>query len=263
MTFSIIVVCFNAGDKLDKTVASILGQTSDDYEIVVKDGGSTDGSTQRLVQSDKLRLYRQKDTGIYDAMNQAVGHARGEYIFFLNCGDYFYDETVLETVKKRIPRTKQKYLFYGNICESRTGAVVQSNPVIDDFACYRNVPCHQACFYSRELFQQRGFLLNYQVRADYEHFLWCFYREKARMVYMPVTVALYEGDGFSESKENERLSKSEHREIAAKYIPPAKVLKYRLLMLLTLAGLRRKIARSPATAKLYNRLKKNLYHRRG
>ncbi len=269
MTFSIIVVCLNAGEKLYKTIESILRQTEKDYEIIVKDGGSTDGSLEKLWQNDKVKLYQQKDTGIYDAMNQAVKYAGGEYLFFLNCGDYFFDETVLAAVKKTIEaregmkektlKQKRGDIFYGNIREAKTGAVVQSNPVIDEFACYRNVPCHQACFYGRELFARRGFKTCYKVRADYEHFLWCVYEEKARTVYMPVTVALYEGGGFSETRENERVSKREHAKIIKQYMSPAKALKYRLILFLTLAGVRKKLAKNPKTAEIYNRMKRALY----
>lgn len=273
MTFSIIVVCLNAGEKLYKTIESILRQTEKDYEIIVKDGGSTDGSLEKLPQNDKVKLYQQKDTGIYDAMNQAVKYAGGEYLFFLNCGDYFYDETVLAAVKKSIEtgegmkektlKQKRGDIFYGNIREAKTGAVVQSNPVIDEFACYRNVPCHQACFYGRELFARRGFKTCYKVRADYEHFLWCVYEGKARTVYMPITVALYEGGGFSETRENERVSKQEHAKIIKQYMSPAKALKYRLILFLTLAGVRKKLAKNPKTAEIYNRMKRALYRHNG
>ena len=142
MTFSIIVVCLNAGEKLHKTIDSILQQTEQDYEIVVKDGGSSDNSLQQLPADERIHIYEEKDTGIYDAMNQAIRHAVGKYVFFLNCGDYFYDASVLGQVKAQIQEAgkSEKAIFYGNICENLTGAMVASNPVIDDFACYRNVP---------------------------------------------------------------------------------------------------------------------------
>lgn len=261
MTFSIIVVCLNAGEKLHKTIESILCQTETDYEIVVKDGGSTDGSVDDLKADDKISVYCEKDRGIYDAMNQALRHVRGDYICFLNCGDYFDDEKVLQEVKKQIVQNKSSrpVIFYGNIRERRTGALVQSNPVLDDFACYRNLPCHQACFYSKRLFDSRLFDLRYKVRADYEHFLWCLYVAKAAAVYMPVTVASYEGGGYSESKRGKRQSVREHKEIVVKYIPRNTVRKYRLVMLLTLAPLRTWIAGNPVTAGVYQEVKKRVY----
>ena len=154
--FSVLVVCLNPGEKLKKTLASIKKQTFHDYEIVVKDGLSTDGSVEYLCEATKdmpqLHLLQKKDSGIYDAMNQAVGEAKGKYVYFLNCGDYFYDEYVLENVAKLIEKnTSVTGIYYGNIFERVTGQMVASNPKMDAFGCYRNVPCHQACFYDRKL----------------------------------------------------------------------------------------------------------------
>ena len=144
-----------------------------------------------------------------------------------------------------------------------TGTMVQSNPALNDFACYRNLPCHQACFYATDLLKKRKFDTKYQVRADYEHFLWCRYEGGAESVYMPVTVAFYEGGGFSETKANRKRSKLEHKEIVAKYMPAARVLGYRLIMLLTLAPLRTWIAGNPALAGLYQSVKRKVYRKNG
>ena len=96
MRFSVVVVCLNPGEKLNQTLGSILSQTYDDYEIVVKDGGSRDGSVEAMREDPRIRLFREKDSGIYDAMNQAVAHWDGGFLMFLNWGDYFADEKVLE-----------------------------------------------------------------------------------------------------------------------------------------------------------------------
>ena len=293
MTFSIIVVCLNAGEKLRETVESIRSQTEQDYEIIIKDGGSEDEVTQACLNgyrgnhgggdkvpdtafAERIRLYCSKDAGIYDAMNQAVQHVLGDYVLFLNCGDTFYDNSVLAQVKEQILRGERRegqqmpqtagvspsrHIFYGNIYERRTGALVQSNPVIDDFACYRNIPCHQACFYAAGLLKEKQFDTSYTVRADYEHFLWCYYKGNAKTVYMPIIVALYEGGGFSETKENEKKSRREHRDIVKKYMPAGSVRRYRLIMLVTLAPLRTWIAGNPVTAGFYQTIKRKLYKR--
>lgn len=344
MFFSIIVVCYNAGEKLQKTIESIRAQTETDYEIVVKDGLSIDGSVERLSPGKNMKIIKKRDKGIYDAMNQAIAHASGKYIFFLNCGDFFGDRNVLSRVKRYIEierngevstqggaekkivpfrRNGEKIapkagesapgraaIYYGNILERATGACVMSNPNIDDFACFRNVPCHQACFYDRGLFGAgprksrsgeaklaadnveyaagkakyeagkagsvvgkagveekdapsagpgRGFCTGYKVRADYEHFLWCYYKARAAFVYMPLTVASYEGGGFSETKENKKRSAAEHRHIVRKYMSAGQILKYRLLLLLTLSPVRTYLAENPITAGAYQTVKTKLY----
>ena len=276
MTFSIIVVCYNAGEKLQKTIASIRRQTEDDYEIIVQDGLSTDGSVEKLSAEADLKLFRERDAGIYDAMNRAVSHAVGKYLFFLNCGDYFADEEVLAAVKREIEKSDRAFcadgfrkqetgrrrpprIFYGNIREQATGAYVMSNPVIDDFACYRNVPCHQACFYDRRLLVKRGFRTCFQVRADYEHFLWCYYKAHASMVYMPLTVVSYEGGGFSENRGNKKRSAAEHKRIVQKYMSRGRIFKYRLLLFVTLSPLRTYLASQKKTAGIYQNLKRRVY----
>lgn len=262
--FSIIVVCLNPGEKLRMTVESILGQTYGDYEILVKDGMSVDGSVEALPEDGRIRVFRKEDRGIYDAMNQAAGEVRGKYVYFLNCGDVFHDRDVLLQVKGQMEKRKgdgERCIFYGDIYERLTGERVASNPSMDDFGCYRNVPCHQACFYGAVLMREKGFDIGYRVRADYEHFLWCFLRGGADAVYMPVLVADYEGGGFSETKENRRLSAKEHREIVGKYMSRGQVFKYRAVMALTLAPLRTWLAGNGTTAHLYNWVKGKLYRR--
>lgn len=312
--FKIIVVSFNAGENLIKTINSIKEQTFDSWEVIVKDGLSTDGSIDKLrdelmIDADtgmskdgKFRFVSEKDTGIYDAMNTALNilsfemddrkkapdimtgvstgtgenktevtnngatQAEGSYVYFLNCGDYLKDKYTLKRVHDAIvdstPEASKKHIFYGDIYERITGQVVASNPKMDDFACYRNVPCHQACFYDIRLMMAEHFDTTWHIRADYEHFLRCVYIDKAVTTYIPVTVADYEGGGYSESGNAKVVSERERKQIVSRYLPKAKVLKYDLIMLITLAPLRTKIARSPKTAGIYNALKSLIYNRK-
>ena len=264
--FSIIVVSLNPGDRLRKTLESIVAQTCSDYEVILKDGGSKDGSLEALAEAGffekhpQIRVIRQKDKSIYDGMNQAVTYATGSYIQFLNCGDYFYDKTVLEQVKEVIDKDKKTpVIYYGNQYNQIQDTIIYSAPQINDFTCYRNVPCHQVCFYDRRLFGTRAYDLKYRVRADYEHFLYSIYEEKAIGISMPVIVASYEGGGFSETKENRKKSAMEHREITEKYLGKKKVMKYRMIMWLTLAPLRTVIAENPALSGGYNAVKRGIY----
>ena len=265
--FSIIITSLNPGERLIPTLKSVLAQEFSDYEIIIKDGGSADGSIQKLepyLTDGRIRLYQEKDKSIYDGMNQALRYIQGNYVLFLNCGDSFYDETVLKQTAEFI-REKEKeglsypVIFYGNQYNELQKSEVHSAPEINDFACYRNVPCHQVCFYASELFRERGYDLQYRVRADYEHFLYSVYEKCAKTFSMPLIVARYEGGGFSEIKENRRNSEREHREITEKYLGRAKCLKYRTIMLLTLAPVRTRVAESPVLSKWYNRIKSAVY----
>lgn len=274
--FSILVVCLNAGEKLQRTVDSIIRQTCTDYEIVIKDGGSTDGSLNLLPDDPRITVVRKKDSGIYDAMNQATREAQGDYVYFLNCGDVFHDKTVLQKISDEMNENRKNRqegnrdqrddgkipdIVYGNIYDMLTDSMVSSNPSMDAFGCYRNVPCHQACFYKKDLVLEHPFSAEYQVRADYEQFLWCFFKAKAALLYVPVLIADYEGGGFSESKSNLKKSALEHKKIVSTYMTKGQLIKYKAIMILTLAGFRTYLSHHPVWGKLYNNLKKKLYRK--
>lgn len=273
--FSIVVVSLNAGDKLLETIGSIVRQTYPDYEVVVKDGGSKDGSIAALREKlltysqelrEKIQIYEERDGSIYDGMNQAVSHANGRYLYFLNCGDYFYSEEALSQLAHEMEMKEEAgeshKIYYGDIYDALRGNVVASNPRLNDFGLYRNVPCHQACFYAKELFEGRGYRPEYRVRADYEHFLYSVYKEDAKPCYIPVVLASYEGGGFSETPTNRKRSEKERREIIKQYMSLGKRAWYRTLLLLTLAPIRTKIAENPKLAGAYNRVKNLVYGRR-
>lgn len=264
--YSIIVVCLNAGQRLYDTIDSILGQQYENFEVIIKDGGSSDGSVAMLgrrCQDDRIQVHVKADKGIYDAMNQAVGLAKGSYFIFLNTGDSFYDEYVLKNVTGEIHRleeiNRKADILYGNMFHKALETIIYAAPEINDFTCYRNVPCHQTCFYHRTMFDMRGYNPAYNVRADYEHFLWCYYERKAVISYMPVVVASYEGGGYSETRENKERSRRQHREIVVHYMGRKKADKYRLIMLLTLAPLRSAAADNKYLSVVYNGIKTAVY----
>lgn len=269
--FSILMVSLNSGEKLTQTLKSVQAQTCKDYEVLIKDGGSKDDSLDMarayLAQEPQLasavRIVSEKDKSIYDGMNQAVAQARGQFYYFLNCGDAFASHDVLEKVKECILKTREQGskagIYYGDIYDALRQEVVTSNPRIDAFACYRHVPCHQSCFYDSAMFAERQYDLNYKVRADYEHFLWCFFQGNGAPEYVPVTIASYEGGGYSETAENKKRSAREHKEITGKYMTKGQLFKYKAILLLTLAPLRTAMAESPRFAGFYQGLKKTLY----
>ncbi|MBP3205558.1 MAG: glycosyltransferase [Lachnospiraceae bacterium] len=263
MRFSIIVVALNAGEKLKETVQSVLAQDFTDYEIIVKDGGSRDGSVEKIPEDPRIRVYRKGDKGIYDAMNQAVEEANGQYILFLNCGDHLYDRTVLRKVEAVIAaqeasvsgdgqgKDKRPLVVYGDVYSAKNQVVIAAPKHIDGGICYRNIPCHQACYYAAELCKKRPYDQEYRIRADYDHFLWCYYEAKARMIYSGDIVASYEGGGYSESKANRKRDKAEHKMITEHYMSRKELRKYRLWMAATLAPLRKVVAENRLTAGLY------------
>lgn len=261
--FSIIVVCLNPGEKLPQTVNSILAQDYTGYEILIKDGGSTDGSLEQLLVNQtgqqRLKAITRKDTGIYDAMNQALDAAAGEYVLFLNCGDTFPASDILKKAAAFIRQNPGRGIYYGDTFCEQTGSQVASPREITPFVCYRNIPCHQSCFYQKELFAGKRYDTTYRIRADYDHFLWCFFKAGIKPAYLGMVTASYEGGGYSESKANQKRDKEEHKQITKQYFSAGQLFAYRLIMALTLAPLRRFLAEKTAFSHIYNKMKAGLY----
>lgn len=260
MKFSIITVSLNSGNKLLETVQNILKQTYEDFEIVIKDGVSIDDSISKVkdLNSEKIRIISEKDKGIYDAMNEAVKYATGDFILFLNAGDMFYSGDVLEHIAKMDVKPVGT-IVYGDTYFAASDSLSKAPPVITGSVCYRNIPCHQAIFYSRDVLLERGFDTSYRIRADFEHFAYSFFEKKRTFVYAGLPICIYEGNGFSESRENRKKDKIEYTRAVRTNIPLAKRVIYRATLILTLHKLRGFLARNKKTAKIYQSIKGRLY----
>lgn len=236
--FSIIVVSFNAGDTILKTIESVLKQSFDDYEIIVKDGLSKDETLSFVPESEKIRVYSEKDTGIYDAMNQAIELSNGKYVCFLNCGDFFANENVLEGIFA-IAQNYDDAVIYGNY--SRKGVSFKQPGNITDFYLYRTPLCHQTMFISKSLFEQNGLYdTSYKILADYDHTLHDYFSGK-KFVHCDVVVCDYMGGGASETPKGIRIKKEERKIILDKYYSKTQQKKNEFKLKLSFKKLRQKL----------------------
>lgn len=175
--FSIITVCYNAADTIERTLKSVDNQSFRDYEHLVLDGASTDG-TQSIVgkYSNGLRsLYSEPDNGIYDAMNKGMSKASGEYLIFLNAGDAFHDAEVLADYARLIQSNHEPAVVYGqtNLVDREGNYLgprhlkAPNELTLASFADGMMV-CHQAFVVLRRI--APGFNPRYSFSSDYE---WC------------------------------------------------------------------------------------------
>jgi putative colanic acid biosynthesis glycosyltransferase len=102
--FSVITVCYNDKANLERTSSSVLGQSFVDFEWIVVDGNSTDGSRQFLakIRDHRLAWSSEPDDGLFHAMNKGMDRAAGQYQIFMNSGDSFHDADTLGMVAQRI-----------------------------------------------------------------------------------------------------------------------------------------------------------------
>lgn len=178
---SVITVAFNARDALEKTIASILLQDTDDFEYVVVDGGSTDGTLDAVNASAPfftrrgipLKVVSERDNGIYHAMNKGLALAGGEFINFLNAGDRYATPTVLNEV---ISLRSADYVCGAAATVDAAGEIL--GVAIPNLESGRRSflgdcgICHQAWFQRRSLAPL--FKSSWEMAADYRWIIDCF-----------------------------------------------------------------------------------------
>lgn len=214
MKFSILIVTLNAGTELKRTVESVLAQKDVDFELIIKDGKSTDLSLREIPNDCRVFLYTKKDSGIYDAMNQAIQYATGDYCIFMNTGDTFYDENVLNNISCYIRNSmnQENTIYYGNCYTQNRDAILNYPDKFNDYICFTMVLCHQATIYSTKQLKKRSFNTQYKIAADYEYYVYA-YTHGTKMIHMPITVVRYKGEGASETQNNRIRALKESKEI--------------------------------------------------
>jgi glycosyltransferase involved in cell wall biosynthesis len=194
--FSIIVPTLNAGTTLRVCLDSITRQTCRDFELVVVDGGSTDG-TLDIANSfapnlgARLKIHCGTDRGAYDAMNRGVGLATGTWLLFLGGDDDLYEADTLAWVAAFIGEHEPSDLVYGDVIMRSTSYRYGGAFDLDRLLFKKNI-CHQSIFYRRELFDSIGpYNLRYRVFADWDFNIRCFSNPALVTRHMGVVVARY------------------------------------------------------------------------
>ncbi|OCB34052.1 glycosyltransferase family 2 protein [Mycobacterium parascrofulaceum] len=207
--FSIVVPTFNAAATLRACLDSLVRQTCDDFEVILVDGESTDGTLGVAgSHADQLRgrmvVHCGPDRGAYDAMNHGIGMAKGQWLLFLGADDTLYEAETLENVAVFINECGYSDLVYGDVILCSTGSRLGGAFDLDRLLFETNI-CHQAIFYRKELFAGIGpYNLRYRLWADWDFNIRCFSNPALITRYMSVVVAKYNdvtGLSVSEDKE--------------------------------------------------------------
>lgn len=217
-TLSIITVNLNNREGLQRTIDSVVGQTFTDYEWIVIDGDSTDGSRELIEQyADHFAYWcSEPDKGIYNAMNKGIAHAKGEWLQFLNSGDWLYEDTTLEKV---FSKEYEADVLYGDLILR----------LKNDKIAYRNYPDklnikffydhalgHQASFYNFSIFINNDYNENHKIVSDWE-FTLKLYSENHKFYHIPIYIAVFTTDGISSTLEDENIK--ERKRVLLNYVP--------------------------------------------
>lgn len=209
MKYSIITVNYNNKDGLRKTIESVIHQTYRDFEYIVIDGGSTDGSADILKEFNKHITYwvSEPDKGIYNAMNKGIAQAKGEYLNFMNSGDCFYTPDILEKVASYNYETDfivgHDYHFNVEIQKGHASILPSRTTMVHFFVATLD---HQSSFIRRELFDNSPYDEGYRLVSDWIFFTEKIVRDGKQVQFIPDIVCRREEGGLSEQQhERNRL----------------------------------------------------------
>ena len=195
MKFSIITINFNNRNGLQRTIDSVVSQDCRDYEWIVIDGGSNDGSREIIEQNHSLFSYwvSEPDGGVYDAMNKGIRVAKGEYCLFLNSGDAFARAKVLGEVAKI---NDGRDIIAGQVTETTGKKIVPPPSLHFRFLYHNNLP-HQGEFIKRDLFETLGlYSTDLRILSDYEFNIKAAFRPVSYLK-IPMNVSIVEAGGMS------------------------------------------------------------------
>lgn len=218
---SIITINYDNKNGLKKTIQSVFKQTWQEFEYIVIDGGSTDGSREYIESySDKIDYWvSEPDKGIFNGMNKGIKKANGEYLLFLNSGDQLFNQDVLGIIFRDLFDCD---LLYGNIIKVfKTGEKViekgKSRNEITLNTFYSGSLNHQALFIKRNLFEQYGLYdEDLKIVSDWKFFLITLGLNNSKLKYVDSNIALYDMTGISN---NNGLRNAERKKVLKELIP--------------------------------------------
>lgn len=225
MKLSVITINKNNASGLQKTIESVINQTFKDFEYIVIDGASDDDSVEIIKEySDRISFWvSEPDAGIYSAMNKGILKAQGEYVQFLNSGDFLVDDKVYEhffceDIHADIAYGNRINLYPDGHTLLNKGKQ-KSNLTFEDV--YKGCIPHTAAFTRRCLFEKYGlFDESFKIMSDTGFFLKAIGLGKSSSQYVDVTVSFFDMEGISNNPKMKELFNKEYVEMKKKILPP-------------------------------------------
>ncbi|GGF08380.1 glycosyltransferase family 2 protein [Flavobacterium limi] len=211
LKLSIITINYNDIQGLQKTVESVVKQSSKDFEYIVIDGGSADGSAEYLFSQNENLSYwvSEPDKGIYNAMNKGILQASGDYLLFLNSGDVLIDDK--EIISKIVLNLNCPGVYYAPIYLMKSNLVenkIEYPANLDERFLFTNTICQQAVIYHKSLFCESIFDEKLKYISDWKmHF--SLFKRKTKFIHLNIPFAIYDLDGLTSKGETKYTSHKE------------------------------------------------------
>jgi len=195
---SVVTVTYNAKDVVAETIESVLNQTYSNVEYIIIDGASTDGTLEVVDLYKEIidHFISEPDNGTYDAMNKAIDIASGEWIIFVNAGDFFVNNRTIadvfaHAINENIDFIYGDYIWKGDKQDVR----VNSRPL--DLMWQRISFSHQSLFTRTRLMKEKKFDLKYKIVSDYNFYFSC-YMEGCRFEKVDMPISVFRAGGLSD-----------------------------------------------------------------
>ncbi|MCR4808814.1 MAG: glycosyltransferase [Prevotella sp.] len=230
MKFTVITVNYNNREGLLKTLKSVTEQTCKDFEYLVIDGGSTDGSVDAIKEyADRINYWvSEPDKGVYQAMNKGIALAKGDYLNFMNSGDCFYDAEVLEHMAAK---QLTEDLIVGHDYHfdegSQQGFYTILPPRLSMLNFVHHTLPHQSTFFKRQLFDEVQYDETLKIASDLKFYIHQICVNECSVRYVDDAICRREPDGISKAQYERRLK--EHSHVVSEVLPPGAVKDYETL----------------------------------
>ena len=204
MKISVITATYNCNDVIDHALKSINNQTYDNIEHIVIDGGSVDGTVEKLKQNTICKLVSESDDGIYDALNKGIQAASGDVIGILHSDDEFASKDIVSKIAEEFSSDSSVSAVYGDLIyvhrkdSTRMIRYWKSKPF--DFKMLTNgwMPPHPTLYVKKDFYEELGgYNLNYKIAADYSFVLSLFSSPNFKSVYLPEVIVKMKLGGAS------------------------------------------------------------------
>lgn len=226
--FSIITINYNNCAGLRKTIESVVNQTYTDFEYIVIDGGSTDGSAEVIREyADRIDYWvSEPDKGIYNAMNKGTLKATGEYLNFMNSGDCFHSSDVLKEIAAQ--GYSADIITGRRMNAERTSMMIDSGSEgVTMILFYIRALGHQSSFIKNELLNKYPYDENFKIVSDWKFFIEALIFDNCSFQFTDIIVVDMDLEGISST--NAELSLQERTKVLESMFPPRILADYELL----------------------------------
>lgn len=203
--FSIITVCYNSARTIERCINSVRRQNYEDYEHIIIDGGSSDGTRNILERYDdrRVRVVSEQDAGIYDAMNKGIALATGEYLYLLNSDDYFANENVLKLLDN-VYKSRPTSFLCGNIdivdVNGKTKRRIRSKRFRKWMMVFGWMLPQPAWCVPKEYYNLSGcYDITYETGADFEYLVRMLFRDRQSVLILDEVLVKMEVGGATTS----------------------------------------------------------------